>query len=218
MGPYRQKWTTVSLTSQVVEITLAPDKVTVEGTYQFHNTGDALTMTVGYPRGVLEGELRDFQAAIDDKPLEVKQEKRGQSYLFAGPYPEWKLFEVRFGADERKTLKLKYGVEPTRIQTTPSGEVRYYSYILRTGATWKGPIERATVRVKLEGLSPDDLVLTAPGGFKQEGHTLTWVFENFKPSRDIEIAFKKRMEGDGKDGRRNDGGGELEADGRGVME
>jgi hypothetical protein len=62
---------------------------------------------------------------------------------------------------------------------------------------WKGPIERATVRVKLEGLSLDDLVLTAPGGCKQEGHTLTWAFENFKPSRDIEIAFKKGREGAG---------------------
>lgn len=195
MGPHRPRWTTVAMMSQTVEITVTPHKVAVEGTYNFHNTGKSLTMPVGYPRGPLEAELHDFQAALCGEALALNGKKPGNraspsSYMFDPTYPDWKVFEVSFAEDQRRTLSISYWVEPVKLKAASGDDLLYYSYILRTGAYWKGPIERATVRVKLEGVSADDLIRIAPSGHKKEGNTLTWVFENFKPSRDIEIAFK----------------------------
>ena len=113
-------------------------------------------------------------------------------YRFSGPYHQWKVFDVPFGANEQKTIRVTYWVAPARITDAERGSLLFYSYTLRTGATWKGTIGQATIRVKLDGVSPDRLVRVTPIGSQraEAGRVITWTLRDFKPADDIEIAYR----------------------------
>ena len=111
---------------------------------------------------------------------------------FSGPYRQWKVFDVPFAAEARKTIRVTYWVAPARLTDAERGSLLFYSYTLRTGATWKGKIDQATIRVRLDGVSPDRLVRVSPVGSQpaEGGRVLTWTMRDFKPTDDIEIAYR----------------------------
>ncbi|HUW55239.1 MAG TPA: hypothetical protein VMZ92_01255 [Planctomycetota bacterium] len=210
----RDKWTHVRMVSEHVKIILSPSKVTVEGTYVLKNEREAVTAVVGYPRGVLEKSLDDFTVTADGERLTVgsqEGEKAGgpprlrepekpepgkpvkAAYQFAGPYPEWKTFDVKFDAKQERKLVVKYHVTPAELKTADNGRLLAYVYTLKTGATWLGKIDKAVIEMDLDGLSLADLVSVTP---KQAARVdgsrtpLLWVFKDFKPTQDIEVTFR----------------------------
>ena len=211
----RDKWTHIRMVSEHVRIVLSPTTVTVEGIYVLKNERDAVTAVVGYPRGALEKSLNDFTVTADGEQLTVESQtgqKSGRSprlmggpakrvpgkpvksaYQFAGPYPEWKTFNVKFDGKQERKLVVKYSVAPAEVKTVDNGRLRAYVYTLKTGATWLGKIDKAVIEMDLKGLSLGDLVTVTPKqASKVDGSRapLVWVFKNFKPTQDIEITFR----------------------------
>jgi hypothetical protein len=115
-----------------------------------------------------------------------------EPYRFGGPYRQWQVFDVPFGANERKAVRVTYWVAPARLTDAERGSLLFYSYTLRTGATWKGKIDQATIRVRLDGVAPDRLVRVSPVGSEraENGRVITWTMRDFKPADDIEIAYR----------------------------
>jgi len=208
----RPRWTTVEMAAEEVNITLGDDSVKVDAVFEMHNTAAAATVRMGYPVGILEEELKGFAVLVDKKPVANVKTQEGtgtaslrgrgrrrrtpgvaaEPYRFAGPYKEWKVFDIPFAAGQTRTVRVTYSVAPARVTDSKHGALCAYSYTLRTGATWKGKIAKATIRVKLDGVAPERLVRVLPSGCRRTngGTTLTWTMRDFKPTEDIQIAFR----------------------------
>jgi hypothetical protein len=207
----RPQWTLVRMESEAVGITLGEKKVAVEATFNMYNEGKAGPVKMGYPVGIFETDLKDFVVTIDEKAVEnVKTEPgvpesnspmmRGNAqpdaYRFEGPYKQWKVWEVAMEERAPKVVKLKYWVEPAKIKDADKGDLLFYSYTLKTGATWKGKINKAVITVTLDGLAPDRLVRSRPVGAvaTNAGKILTWTMTSFKPTDNIDITFRPSAE------------------------
>jgi len=207
----RARWTMVRMESETVGITLGEKRVAVEAVFNMYNEGKAGPVRMGYPLGLFETELHDFAVTVDGKAVEGIRTENGtpepegpmarmrpggeagaEPYRFEGPYKQWKVWDLPMESRASKTLKVTYWVEPARVKTAETGDLLYYCYTLRTGATWKGKIEQAVITVKLDGVEPARLQRVVPAGAVSaaEGKTLTWTMRQFKPADNIEIAFK----------------------------
>lgn len=203
----RSQWTMVRMESETVGITLGEKKVAVEATFNMYNEGKAGPVKMGYPVGLFETDLKDFVVTIDEKAVEnVKTEPgvpqaensmmRGggqpDAYRFEGPYKQWKVWDVAMEERAPKVIKLKYWVEPAKIKDAEKGDLLFYSYTLKTGATWKGKINKAVITVTLDGVTPDRIVRSLPVGAvaSNSGKTLTWTMTAFKPTDNIDLTFR----------------------------
>jgi len=205
----RAQWTTVRMESETVDVTLAEKRVEVTAVFHFSNNGKADKIPMGYPLGVVETALNDFKIFVDDKELtnvrtvekqpetpRFQEAADSNAYRFEGPYKQWKVVDVQMGENEKKTVKVSYWVEPAQVKTAEIANVSHYVYTLLTGATWKGKIDEAIVRVKLKDVKPANVVQATPAGFEKTdaGAAYTWTFKNFKPSENVELTFKTNAE------------------------
>ena len=216
----RPRWTMVRMESETVNITLGEKKVAVEAVFHMYNEGNEAPVKMGYPLGVFEEALNDFAVQVDDKPVkDVRTEKSGaaggggealyggggggrgpgggkagpeaEPYRFEGPYKEWKTWTVPMKSNQPAVVKVTYWVKPASIQDRDKGSLLFYAYTLKTGATWKGKINEAVVRLALDGVKGEQVVRRSPAGYElaKDGKT-TWTMKDFKPTDDIEITYK----------------------------
>jgi hypothetical protein len=210
----RDKWVPIRMASENVKIVLGPAKVTVEAAFVLENEKEAVTAVVGYPRGVLEKSLDDFAVTVDGEKAAVNSQKgaserdrmmgmgaapakpgeaQKHAYQFEGPYPEWKTFNVKFDAKQKRTVVIRYSVAPAEVETE-KGKLLTYVYTMKTGATWSGNIGSAVIEATLDGVARGDIVTTTPtpAPLAASGATprLVWQFKDFKPTQNIEITFK----------------------------
>ena len=54
----------------------------------------------------------------------------------------------------------------------------------------KDNIEKAVIEVTLDDLSKADLVTSTPAKYEDKDGVLTWTFEDFKPTQDVEMTFR----------------------------
>jgi len=209
----RPQWTTVRMASEEVNITLGAQKVQVEATFNMHNLGQAATVAMGYPLGTFESALNDLKVTVNGEALSAIRSQAGgapaggllraapggkpggpaaEAYRFEGPYKEWKVFDVPFGADEKKTIRVSYWVEPAKVKDAEAGSLLHYCYTMKTGATWKGKIDEAKVSVKLSGVAADRIVRVVPVGYAKTngGSSFSWTLKDFKPTDNIEVTFR----------------------------
>lgn len=205
----RDKWTDISMVAEKVQIVLGAKKVTVKATFDLKNEEGAVTAVIGYPRGRFEKSLNDFTVTVDGKPVKVSSQagqkgtnprlgmsprKKGgpvkPAYQFAGSYPEWKTFNVRFAAGQKRKLVVTYNVAPAELNTADNGKVLAYVYTLKTGANWKGKIKKAEIHVNLAGGVKTVTVTPNPHSVRTAGGNLFWRYKDFKPTHDIEITFR----------------------------
>jgi hypothetical protein len=206
----RSPWTRVQMESEVVDVSLGQERVQVRATFHMVNHGRDGDVAVGYPLGVFEESLNEFAVTFDGQPIkEIRTEAgRGDSglqrgmrdpgtagaeeYRFDGPYKQWKICKVPMKAGGKHVITVRYWVKPAAVKDAEKGTVSFYSYILRTGATWQGKINEAIVRVTLDGVPPASIVSTSPAGAQtsQTHDVLTWAFHDFKPTENIEIVYR----------------------------
>ena len=207
----RPKWTTVQMAAETVQIALGSQRVQVDATFTMHNTGAASTVRMGYPLGEFEQALNDLAVTVDGQTVKGIQTQAGtqsaapgrrprgraprgvaaEPYRFEGPYKEWKVFDVPFGANEKKAVRVRYWVAPAQVTDKEKGRLLFYGYTLKTGATWKGTIGEATITVALDD-AKCDLIRVVPGGYKKstDGKKLVWQMKDFEPADNIEITFR----------------------------
>jgi len=141
----------------------------------------------------LEGDpvIRDFRAFDGETELPVALEPASAGPVGEDPiYSSWYTFTVRFEPGEQHTVVNTYWV---RNSYNSIGEV-WVRYILKTGATWSGPIGKATVTLLLGSLGPQHLLNYYPGDwrFAPDGRSLVWQRENFEPTFDLSVYYSIR--------------------------
>lgn len=205
----RSQWTKVQMESEVVDISLGQDRVQVRATFHMVNHGPDGDVAVGYPLGVFEESLNEFAVTLDGKPVKDIRTEAGhgdsdvppgmrdpgaagaETYRFEGPFKQWKICKVPMKAGGKHIVTVSYWVKPAAVNDAEKGPLSFYTYTLRTGATWQGKIKEALIHVTLDGIPPASIVSTSPAGLQSPAHdVLTWAFHDFKPTENIEIVYR----------------------------
>jgi len=172
----------------------------VTASFTMRNLGlTAETMQVRFPLGNPDGsgdkmggfpELTDLTVVVDRTPTpttRITTPNPDPYNLQASPVP-WAAFEVTFPPGRDVLIDVQYTVKA-------QGYLPYatFTYILETGAGWKGPIGSADILVRLPyEAGPQPVILgefatgwsstTAGGQFV--GREIRWHFENLEPARE----------------------------------
>ena len=199
-NPGTEEGTQVQMVRERVVLTLSPDgsKATVQGVYIMRNQGEGEeTLAVHYPLRSLfdqcEGEeIEGLRVWVNDRPVSTRRvEGRPIPAHCDAPSP-WAAFEATFPPGEEVTLRVTYqqatwGYSPYRVLT----------YILETGAGWRGRIEEAEIRVRLPYTATEETIPlgksfwgygrgTTPGA-RLEGQEVVWHFRDLEPTREHNI-------------------------------
>jgi hypothetical protein len=184
----------VRMVSEDVRIRLSSSTAIVDCRFTLLNEGKPDTIEVGFPRG-WEGDLIGFMAKNAKirglYSVETLAEEPSFGEYTGEKLPWWKVFKVPFeSTGQTIVVENSYStfVVPGGNSPNPLNDF-LFTYIMKTGALWKGQIDSAKVTLYLERIPFDQVTKISPEGFTREGNRITWNFKDFKPSQNIEISI-----------------------------
>lgn len=207
----------IVMESEVVNIVLHEGFAEVECAYRFRNDGNDQVVMMGFPNPTSpESEeyaprnlgISIFKVFIDGVEVPVKAttmtlKPSHPEIRFYGEKSNWYMHNVSFKAGETKVVVNRY-IAPHGVTASPEvASNKHFSYILRTGSTWKGTIGRADINVSFaSGLSwanftrdpdvykepgerppgnPSEDIIILPGGYEKNVNGFSWIFTDFEP-------------------------------------
>jgi hypothetical protein len=180
----------VQMVAEKVDITVVGDFADVNCIFTLKNEGKPGIIEVGFPRG-WESDLEQFVAVIENTPLEVKTlaEEPSAADPAKEKLPWWKVFKVSFDSTgQTVTVRNHYYTRLIRGGEYPSPINDYrFTYIMTTGAPWKGTIEDGEITVTLFEKPFEQLTVISPKGYTREDKRLVWRFKDFEPTWNIEL-------------------------------
>jgi hypothetical protein len=193
---------TIRLVEEEIRVKL-PER-TVRVTFRFRNEGPATRVTMAFPEnGYLGGgaSAKDlpkarrsnfgyFRTAVDNVPFRARLLKGAPNADGLG-YEHWWVKDVPFAKGQTRVVVNEYQGGGT--WGPPWSNIAGFTYVLRTGASWKGSkIGKTRVVVDARGIRENGPVTLRPGGWRNEKGIYTWERRNFKPEDDISVEW---MEG-----------------------
>ncbi len=179
----------IVMDEMIVSISLTPDQAVVHCSFAFRNTGPATTVRMGFPeRGHPTDDHKSprgfsaFRTTVDGKKARARIE--GLDISPEESWRRWRVKSVPFAANQRRRVEVDY-----RAPTGGSSDAsRFFEYEVSTGASWKGPIGYARVKLHLKGrrgFRPP----SAPVRFRAIGKGVyEWEARDFEPTRDDDIS------------------------------
>lgn len=200
----------VEMLKENLVIRLYRDRAKVEVDYVLHNTGDATDVKAGFPSlGVKiedekHREIEDYSIFADGKSVPFHREN-GNSTPFKSLYGkdfldnvtngedvpnirllEWLVSTVHFDSDETKQIQIKYESLYAYSDGGFSDDSAFlddvFTYLLSTGAAWKGPIHEGRVTIQAMTVNADKIIVSPQGRFQQTKEGLVWEFHDLKPT------------------------------------
>lgn len=202
--------TEVRMVSEVVIIDVQDDipenslgEALVTAKFIMFNLGeDAEVMFARFPLTFWNGysdsssdypEIKDLEFIVGGQSVDWSRVMVPNPRDEDNPIP-WAAFGVTFPPGQEVLVEVTYTAKPV-------GEYPFiaYSYVLETGAGWKGSIETADIIVRLpyeannQNVILDETIgwsLTSPGAVL-DGKEVSWHFENFEPrsANNIEVSL-----------------------------
>jgi hypothetical protein len=161
-------------------------KAEVECLFILTNHGAADTVRVGFPEfysGATEAvPFEQFRSFVDGEEFScVRTAGHAGS---GGAIEHWWVKDVVFGAGETRIVRDAYRAPVGGAIGDSLGAYDQFEYTLHTGASWRGPIEAATVTVTFEPCASAwaPAWLNSAPTYVQEC-SYTWHFRNFEPGR-----------------------------------
>jgi len=176
----------IRLVREDVFIKLHKGEVTAR--FVFRNEGPETTVLMGFPErgegdtGVTWSNFDYFTSFVDGKRVKVQRfGPKGETY---GDYEIWWVKRVHFRKGQTRIVVNRYR---GGFGHDTSG-VCWFTYVLRTGASWKGTIGYARIVCDISGMK-GHTIWADPHPHKRVGQRLIWEFRNFEPQTDIEIKW-----------------------------
>ncbi len=185
---------TVRLAAEEVKIVIDEETARLSCAYYLMNEGDADSVTAGFPRG-WEGDIEDFRAYADGYELATSTPTEQPVYISQTGRPSesrwWKLFTVPLNRDSH--IVEVFTDYSTRLLSAGNLSIEdlSFTYVMTTGASWKGPIENSRVAVYLDDIDFDRITHISPEGYTRINNRITWIFSDFEPKENIEITFMR---------------------------
>lgn len=181
---------TIRMVSEVVRIE-NPANARVTASFVFRNEGPATDVLMGFPEessgdgaSARSAKLAGFQSWIDGKPAGITH-RQTPKQDDNEDYSDWLVKSVHFRAGQTRTVVDTYSGGGGNMST---GQ-QWFSYVLTTGANWKGPIGHARIICDLGPVSQYSPVEIAPAGYHRHGNTITWDLYKIKPNQNINIQW-----------------------------
>ncbi len=162
------------------------------------------TIKMGFP--YYKGNTpSNFKVWIQNKAVIVEQGQIGEKNTVViknknGLVLDMYIWDVTFSPHERKKIKVEYkGGWGKPLHGKPYA---YFIYITKTGALWRGNIEKADFYLKLTKsartlLKRKDFKLNIkPGNYVLKDDQIEWHFKDWKPTENIGVALIKGGQGD----------------------
>jgi hypothetical protein len=178
--------------AQVLRCWATPPRVRCE--FVFKNEGTATTVKMGFPeesRGDIApspkskvSALHGYLSWVDGQ--RVKTRLVPSSKYGNDAYTAWHVKDVHFAAGQTRKVVDSYS-------GGMGGDVmgyRSFNYVLKTGASWKGPIGEAVIRVDVRDmLRACRIDHIEPKGYKLADGIISWRLKEFEPKEDVSITF-----------------------------
>jgi hypothetical protein len=206
LAPHKK--TQIEMTAEVVTITLGSDDARVKAVFQLKNTGkEGEKLEVGFPTAVMPGSytwssekvdvhtwgdatIRDFKASVDGKEVkaEAKHANQTKEYFIRG----WLCWAMEFDAGQERTVEVSYRFASRDDNYTASSPLRnrQATYILRSGAGWKGNIGSAKVILEFGDITGSHITKAAPEPTSKEKGSWTWQWKDWEPDTDILLQYR----------------------------
>lgn len=195
--------TSIRMVSEKVIIDLYNDSSIVKCLFNMKNMGEQEELQIGFPEMSFHyyrqkskvDEANRFRVKENGKAVDFdfsdslkhNDEYRGkvESYRIK---EEWYLWESEFQQGESKTIEVQYSLPFGMLSKT---DERFFTYLLSTGANWKGTIGKAEIIVNLKDIEMDSLIFQHPNNCVINNDQLTWTFSDLKPTtnHDIKIHY-----------------------------
>jgi len=173
----------IVMQSETVDAVISAKGADVKCVFTFRNEGPATTVKMGFPEqgwGDIDYEhatgFSSFRSWVDGKPVPTRTEGGKVDRSAGSGWKRWRTKVVRFGAGQTRHVKVRYEEKLGEI----SGGERFFTYMLSTGASWKGKIGRAKLTVRFRDV---------PGYSTEDGGVLEG-FRVVKAWRDFEPTYK----------------------------
>jgi len=181
-----QEHPSVVMKSELVEARVTPKGADVRCVFVFRNDGPAAKVKMGFPEygwGDIDIEhprgFRSFRSWVDGEPVATAIE--GFRADRDRGWKRWRTKLVPFSAGQTRRVEVRY---EDGIGEMSDGS-NFFTYALRTGASWKGKIGHAKVVVRFAGMKGCS---TADGGIL-EGYKVVRGWEHFEPKEDVFVPF-----------------------------
>lgn len=182
--------TAVQIVNETVHINMDKENATVECNFTLKNLGEKEDLLVGFPDGLgwnatsFYWPLNDFKAIVDSQIMETK------TINISGK--QWKVWNMSFEKMEIKNVRVSYWVPVSSYGYAPYHKIRSYwfTYILTTGAAWKGVIEEANITIVLHNIEKSWIIEINPHGYVFDDNKILWHFKSIEPTEDIHIKFE----------------------------
>jgi hypothetical protein len=191
--------TSIRMESERVIIDLYNDSSVVKCLFHMKNLGKKEKLQIGFPEMSFH-YFRQISTVDEASRFQVKENGKAVNFHFSnflrsneenrknvGSYQireDWYLWESEFRQGESKTIEVQYSMPfGARYKT----DERFFTYLLSTGAQWKGTIGKAEVVVNLKDIERDSLISQQPNNCVISNDQLTWTFSDLEPTTNDDI-------------------------------
>lgn len=167
----------IELEKEDLKITLTDNRtVYVDAIFIMKNTGEKINQKMGFPSEQPLETPFSFKVFVNGKelPLSNVEEKVSGSNV-------WEISTIPFNKGEEKTIRVTYTFHLYSYS---------FTYILKTGATWKGSIGSLDITITLPGkATPPFLLKALPSGYTVKGNDIIYRLKNYEPDQNIVVDF-----------------------------
>lgn len=176
----------VQMVSERIDISIGhPTRISVD--FVFKNHGPAIIVVMGFPDHGSSKQgpfIKNFKSWVDGKPVTVTPKQiESKEFDYAAIWTK----SVTFAKGQTRKVKVAYDAQSSGAAW---GEMSAH-YILKTGATWHGAIERAEVTVDWSRLPKHQRPMIYEGSslvqrsWSVSGRTAKRIYRNFTPTFDL---------------------------------
>ncbi len=191
--------TSVRMESEKVVIDLYNDSSVVKCSFNMKNLGEYEKLQIGFP----EMDFYHYHLISESEKLnrfEVKENGKAIKFYLSDSLKnnkefrrkidsyqiiqDWYLWDGEFEKGESKTIEVQYSLPFGMLYKSNK---RFFTYLLSTGANWKGTIGKAEIIINLKDIAMDSIISQQPNGSVIGNNQLTWTFLDFEPTTNNDI-------------------------------
>jgi hypothetical protein len=191
--------TSIRMVSEKVIIDLYNDSSVVTCFFNMKNLGEQENLQIGFPDMSFH-YFRNKSKVDEANRFKVKENGKSVQFDFSGSLrydkeyrkkvesyqikEEWYLWDSEFQKGESKAIEVQYSLPFGMLYKSNK---RFFTYLVSTGANWKGTIGKAEIIVNLKGIEMDSIISQQPSNCEISNNQLTWTFLDFEPTTNDDI-------------------------------
>ena len=199
------------MVSEDVVVRVYTDSIVTVGSFSMHNEGETVSMEVGFPF-LRKNDVVSFRAYIDGQPVEVRDAHDNRSSPDGRKKwtTHWKLWATTFLESDSCTIRVEYQTRPLEhslfrekeFEPLPAATVDSLrrattectvEYMLATGRSWKGVLDRCTVSFEFMDITSGHIAHYSPEDGVVKENRVIWEYADYEPRSGLILSYNPCM-------------------------